>query len=53
MIRRRPFGPSRERLEDDLRRELAYHVERRVHDLMKAGLTETDARRRAAIELGG
>jgi putative ABC transport system permease protein len=53
MIRRRPFGPSRERLEDDLRRELAYHVERRMHDLMKAGLTETDARRRAAIELGG
>ena len=53
MIRRHPFGPPRERLEQDLNRELAYHVERRVQDLMETGLTEVDARRRAAVELGG
>ena len=53
MIRRHPFGPTRQRMEQDLNRELAYHVERRVQDLMKTGLTEVDARRRAALELGG
>ena len=53
MIRRRPFGPKRQRMEQDLNRELAYHLERRVQDLLKTGLTEVDARRRAAVELGG
>jgi hypothetical protein len=53
MIRRHPFGPKRQRMEQDLNRELAYHVERRVQDLLKTGLTEVDARRRAALELGG
>jgi predicted permease len=50
---RHPFGPGRRDLERDLSRELGYHVERRVADLVAAGLDETEARRRAAIELGG
>jgi predicted permease len=43
----------RQRLEADLDRELHDHLERRVADLRQAGLGEDDARRRAAIELGG
>src|SRR5688500_12152922 len=43
----------RRRLEHDLDRELRDHLERRVADLRQAGLSEDDARRRAAIELGG
>jgi predicted permease len=43
----------RQRLEHDLDRELRDHLERRVADLRQAGLSEEDARRRAAIELGG
>ena len=53
MIRRHPFDPKRQRMEQDLNRELEYHLERRVQDLLKTGLTEADARRRAAVELGG
>jgi hypothetical protein len=41
------------RLEDDLDRELQYHIDSRVADLIHSGLTEPDARRRAALELGG
>jgi predicted permease len=40
-------------MERDLERELAFHVERRVEDLMKKGLSEGEARRRAILELGG
>ena len=43
----------RRRLETDLDRELRDHLDRRVADLRQAGLSEDDARRRAAIELGG
>jgi len=43
----------RRRLERDLDGELRDHLERRVADLRQAGLAEDDARRRAAIELGG
>jgi predicted permease len=43
----------RQRLEHDLDRELRDHLERRVADLRQAGVSEDDARRRAAIELGG
>jgi putative ABC transport system permease protein len=43
----------RRRLERDLARELKYHVERRVDDMMRSGLTEAEARRQAAIEFGG
>ena len=41
------------KLESDLDRELAYHIDRRVADLIHSGLPETEARRRAALELGG
>lgn len=43
----------RGQLESDLRRELDYHIERRVSDLMLAGVAEPEARRRAVRELGG
>ena len=43
----------RQGLERDLERELHDHLERRVADLRQAGLGEHDARRQAAIELGG
>jgi predicted permease len=47
------FPWRRRRLEQDLDRELRYHVERRVEDLRGSGLSEAEARRRAALELGG
>jgi predicted permease len=40
-------------LETDLDRELHYHIERRVGDLISSGLPESEARRQAALELGG
>src|SRR5215469_2204209 len=43
----------RRRLEGDLDRELQYHVDRRVTDLIHSGLSEPEARRRVALELGG
>jgi putative ABC transport system permease protein len=47
------FRWRRARLEQDLDRELRYHVDRRVQDLMEVGVGDDEARRRAAIELGG
>jgi len=47
------FRRRRDRLERDLDRELRYHMDRRVEDLIKDGLREPEARRRANIELGG
>src|SRR5216684_4557056 len=41
------------RLEGDLDRELQYHIDRRVSDLIHSGLPEPEARRRATLELGG
>src|SRR5215467_11563561 len=41
------------KLESDLDRELMYHIDRRVSDLIHSGLAEPDARRQAALELGG
>jgi predicted permease len=43
----------RERLEDGLDRELTYHLNRRIADLVESGLTEQEARRQAVLELGG
>src|SRR5512140_2184900 len=43
----------RRNLERGLDRELQYHVDRRVSDLVMSGLTEGEARRQAALELGG
>src|SRR5215467_4473581 len=40
------------RLESDLDRELQYHIDRRVTDLIHSGLPEPEARRRVALELG-
>ena len=41
------------RLENDLDRELQYHIDRRMTDLTQSGLSEPEARRRVALELGG
>src|SRR6185295_13188253 len=43
----------RTRLENDLDRELRYHLDRRVEDLRAEGRPEEDARKQAAIEMGG
>jgi hypothetical protein len=43
----------RDRLEQDVDRELRYHMDRRVEDLMKDGLSEAETRRQARLELGG
>ena len=47
------FRRRRDRLERDLDRELRYHVDRRVEDLIKDGLSEPEARRQASLEFGG
>src|SRR5690242_2896247 len=41
------------RLNRDFDREYQYHFDRRVSDLMRSGLAEPEARRRARLELGG
>src|SRR5258708_3188743 len=43
----------RGKLESDLDRELEYHIERHVSDLILSGLPEPEARRQATLELGG
>jgi putative ABC transport system permease protein len=48
-----PFRRRRDRLERDLDRELQYHIDRRVDELIEEGFSESEARRRANIELGG
>jgi predicted permease len=40
-------------LERRLDRELQYHVDRRVSDLVRSGVPEREARRQAAMEVGG
>jgi predicted permease len=47
------FPWKRRRLERELDRELRYHVDRRVEDLRRAGMSERQARRTATLELGG
>lgn len=47
------FGGRRRNLERDLSRELQFHLDRRVADLVRDGLDETQARRRASVEFGG
>src|SRR6266487_1425312 len=41
------------KMESDLDRELKYHIDRRMTDLIDSGLPEPEARRRVALELGG
>jgi predicted permease len=43
----------RPKLESGLDRELRYHLDRRINDLVQSGLPEPEARRRALVELGG
>src|SRR5258707_9376255 len=43
----------RRKLESGLDRELEYHIDRRVSDLVRSGLAEREARRQATLELGG
>ncbi len=43
----------RRKLESGLDRELEYHMDRRVRDLERSGLTTREAHRRAALEFGG
>jgi predicted permease len=43
----------RGKLESDLNRELKYHLDRRIDDLIHAGAPETEARRQAILEVGG
>jgi predicted permease len=43
----------RRSLERGLDRELQYHVDRRVSDLVASGIAEQEARRRAVLEIGG
>src|SRR5438874_1746484 len=43
----------RGKLESGLDRELQYHIDRRVSDLMLSGLPEREARRQAMLEFGG
>src|ERR1700687_1228250 len=40
-------------LESGLERELRYHIDRRVSDLVQSGLPEREAQKRAMLELGG
>ena len=47
------FPWRRNRLERDLDRELRYHMDRRVEDLIMEGLSGPEARRHASLELGG
>jgi putative ABC transport system permease protein len=47
------FPWRRDRLEQDLDRELRSHFDRRVEDLVRDGVSEPEARRRANLELGG
>ena len=47
------FRLNRKWMEEDLDRELCYHLDRRVEDLMREGVSESEAHRRAVIEFGG
>lgn len=47
------FPWRRRRLERDLVREFEYHLERREAELQQGGLSESEAKRQAAIEFGG
>ena len=42
----------RKKLDSGLDRELRYHIDRRIADLERSGLSRAEARRQAAVELG-
>lgn len=43
----------RRRMERELEKELRYHLDRRMDDLLRSGVSETEARRTLALEFGG
>ena len=43
----------RRKLETEFDRELSYHLDRRVSELVRTGLSETEARRQAVLDVGG
>jgi predicted permease len=43
----------RRRMDHELEKELRYHIDRRVDDLLRRGMSEADARRQVALEFGG
>jgi hypothetical protein len=53
VIKQLPNWFRRGNLESGLERELRYHIDRRVSDLVQSGLPEREAQRRAMLELGG
>src|SRR5438067_261468 len=53
MIRKLANWFFRAKLEAGLDRELHYHLERRISDLERSGLSAAEARRQAKLELGG
>lgn len=46
------FPGRRRRLERDLERELKYHLERRIEELVRSGPSLAESRRRALLEFG-
>jgi hypothetical protein len=44
---------QREAQEASLAKELSFHIEQRVVDLMRSGVSEEEARRRIRLEFGG
>jgi predicted permease len=43
----------RRRMDRELEKELRYHVDRRVDDLLRGGMSDSEARRQVALEFGG
>jgi predicted permease len=43
----------RDRFEDDMSAEMRFHIDAYADDLVRAGMTRDDARRRARLEFGG
>ena len=52
MSRRRPLLPWRRDPRSDIEEELVFHLEARVHDLVREGVPEAEARVRAEEEFG-
>ncbi|MBV8551275.1 MAG: ABC transporter permease [Acidobacteriaceae bacterium] len=44
---------AKKRLETQLQKELQSHVERQIADYLRSGMSEADARRKAAVAFGG
>ena len=43
----------RKRLDQDLDKELQFHIDQHIRDLVAGGMSADDARRQARIEIGG